>query len=77
MAPNLRRSVGPEGSVTHDVFLQRVTDGVADKGMPAWKGVLSPEQMEAIWAYVRARSGGRLAPGRPHLASGAKTDSGS
>ncbi len=70
LAPDLRHSVGPDGSVTHDVFIQKVTDGVPDKGMPAWKGTLSPEQVEDIWAYVKARSSGRLAPGRPHLASG-------
>jgi mono/diheme cytochrome c family protein len=77
IAPNLRRSVGADGSVTHNVFIQRVADGVADKGMPAWKGILSPEQMEDLWAYIRARSSGRLAPGRPHMASGGKTDSAS
>jgi cytochrome c len=70
-APDLRRSVGPEGSVSHDVFIQKTSDGVVDKGMPAWKGVLSREQMEDIWAYLRARSSGRLAPGRPHVVSGA------
>jgi cytochrome c len=70
LAPNLRRSVGPEGSASHDVFIQRVTDGVVDKGMPAWKGVLTPEQIESIYAYVRARSSGRLAAGRPHMTSG-------
>jgi len=70
IAPNLRKSVGPEGSMNHDTFIQRVTDGVVDKGMPAWKGMLTPEQMESIWAYIRARSSGRLAPGRPHIASG-------
>lgn len=62
IAPNLRRPM------THELFVQRVTDGVADKGMPAWKGVLTPEQMENIWAYLQARSSGRLAPGRPHIA---------
>jgi mono/diheme cytochrome c family protein len=67
LAPNLRRSVGPEGSMTHELFIQRVADGIVDKGMPAWKGVLTPEQMENVWAYVRARSSGRLAAGRPHI----------
>jgi cytochrome c len=67
LAPNLRRSVGPEVGMTHDVFIRRVTDGVVDKGMPAWKGMLTPEQIESIWAYVRARSSGRLSAGRPHI----------
>jgi mono/diheme cytochrome c family protein len=71
IAPNLRHSVSSEGSVTHDVFIQTVTDGRLDKGMPTWKALLSPEQMEDLWLYINARSSGRLAPGRPHMASGA------
>lgn len=71
IAPNLRHSVGPEGSVNHEVFIQTVTNGRLDKGMPTWKALLSPEQMEDLWLYINARSSGRLAPGRPHMASGA------
>jgi mono/diheme cytochrome c family protein len=71
IAPNLRHSVSSEGSVTHDVFITTVTNGRLDKGMPSWKALLSPEQMEDLWLYVNARSSGRLAPGRPHMASGA------
>jgi mono/diheme cytochrome c family protein len=71
IAPNLRHSVGPEGSVNHEVFIQTVTNGRLDKGMPTWKALLSPEQMEDLWQYINARASGRLAPGRPHMASGA------
>jgi cytochrome c len=71
IAPNLRHSVSSEGSVTHDVFITTVTNGRLDKGMPTWKALLSPEQMEDLWLYVNARSSGRLAPGRPHMAAGA------
>jgi mono/diheme cytochrome c family protein len=71
IAPNLRHSVSSEGSVTHDIFIQTVTDGRLDKGMPTWKALLSPEQMEDLWLYVNARSSGRLAPGRPHMDKGA------
>ena len=71
IAPNLRHSVSSEGSVTHDVFITTVTNGRLDKGMPTWKALLSPEQMEDLWLYINARSSGRLAPGRPHMASGA------
>ncbi|HWZ57678.1 MAG TPA: cytochrome c [Gemmatimonadaceae bacterium] len=69
-APDLRRAVGPSGAMTHDAFIRVVTDGIVDKGMPAWKAQLTPEQMENIWAYLRARSSGRLAAGRPHVAPG-------
>lgn len=71
IAPNLRHSVSSEGSVTHEVFIQTVTNGRLEKGMPTWKALLSPEQMEDLWLYINARSSGRLAPGRPHMASGA------
>lgn len=71
IAPNLRHSVSSEGSVTHDVFITTVTNGRLDKGMPTWKALLSPEQMEDLWQYINARSSGRLAPGRPHMAQGA------
>jgi cytochrome c len=71
IAPNLRHSVSSEGSVTHEVFIQTVTNGRLDKGMPTWKALLTPEQMEDLWLYINARSSGRLAPGRPHMTSGA------
>jgi mono/diheme cytochrome c family protein len=74
-APNLRHSVGPQGSLNSEAFVDKTTNGVVDKGMPAWKGTLSREQMEDVYAYVRARSTGRLAPGRPHVASAARKDS--
>ena len=36
----------------HDRFAKAVLDG---KGpMPPWRGVLEIEQIEAIWAYIRA-----------------------
>ncbi len=68
-APNLRRSVGPDGGVNHDLFVAKTENGVPDKGMPAWKGNLTREQIDALWAYITARSSGRLAPGRPHVKS--------
>jgi mono/diheme cytochrome c family protein len=74
-APNLRRAVGPEGSLNREAFIDKTTNGVVDKGMPAWKGTLSQEQMADIWAYVQARSTGRLWPGRPHVVSEVRTDS--
>jgi mono/diheme cytochrome c family protein len=71
IAPNLRHSVSSEGSVTHDVFITTVTNGRLEKGMPSWKALLSPEQMEDLWQYINARSSNRLYPGRPHMAKGA------
>jgi hypothetical protein len=71
IAPNLRHSVSSEGSVTHEVFITTVTNGRLEKGMPSWKALLSPEQMEDLWQYINARSSNRLYPGRPHMAKGA------
>ncbi|MDQ2766640.1 MAG: cytochrome c [Gemmatimonadota bacterium] len=71
IAPNLRHSVSSEGSVTHEVFITTVTNGRLEKGMPTWKALLSPEQMEDLWLYVNARSSNRLYPGRPHMNKGA------
>ena len=36
----------------HERFIHSVTNG--KKQMPPWNGVLKPEQMEMIWAYIRA-----------------------
>jgi mono/diheme cytochrome c family protein len=72
-APNLRHSVGPEGTVNHACFIYTVTNGRLEKGMPTWKALLDPTQMENIWHYLQARSSGRLAPGRPHLAGAGKS----
>jgi len=66
LAPNLRNSVSSEGLVTHDVFLQIVREGRSEKGMQSWKALLDDSQIEQLYLYVKARSEGRLAPGRPH-----------
>jgi mono/diheme cytochrome c family protein len=69
LAPDLRHSVGPEGSIKHDDFVLTVKEGRLAKGMPSWKTMLSDEQIEGLFDYVKARSEGRLAPGRPHTAA--------
>jgi mono/diheme cytochrome c family protein len=55
--------------VTRDVFLTTVRDGRIAKGMPSWNALLNQRQIEQHYAYVKARSEGRLAAGRPHRAS--------
>jgi cytochrome c len=71
-APNLRHSLGPDGGITHDLFLVTVTNGRPTKGMPAWGATYTKEQFEQIYKYLIARSNGSLAPGRPHRATDAK-----
>ena len=65
LAPNLRHSVSPQGSVTREIFVTTVKEGRVPKGMPAWATVLSDEQIANLYAYVKARSDGSLAAGRP------------
>jgi mono/diheme cytochrome c family protein len=36
----------------HDRFVESVTSG--KDNMPSWYGVLSPDDIEAIWSYIRA-----------------------
>lgn len=66
LAPDLRNSV--KGAVTHDIFVQTVTEGRLEKGMPSWKALLDPPQIEELYVYVIARSTGKLAAGRPKKA---------
>ena len=52
--------------VDHDLFVQTVKNGRPDKGMPTWGPLLTDKQVDDLYAYLKARSEGRLAPGRPH-----------
>jgi cytochrome c len=70
LAPNLRHSVSPAGSVTQAVFVQTLKEGRIAKGMPAWGTLLSDEEINNLYAYVVARSKGELAAGRPRRAKG-------
>jgi mono/diheme cytochrome c family protein len=36
----------------HDRFVESVTTG--KDNMPSWYGILKPEDIDAIWAYIRA-----------------------
>ncbi len=67
IAPNLMKSLREH--VTHDMFVETVMKGRPDKGMPTWGPLLTDKQVEDLYAYLKARSEGRLAPGRPHVKS--------
>jgi len=69
-APDLRYSVSPEGEVTADSFAVMVRDGSENKEMKGFEDLLDDQRIEQIYAYIMARSEGRLAAGRPHRASG-------
>src|SRR3954469_7896689 len=66
VAANLLVSVAQGGPVASEqMFVQVVSEGRPHRGMPAFKGVITPDQINAIYAYVRGRAEKRLPPGRP------------
>ena len=64
LAADLRASVA-KGAVDAASFHAVVSVGRREKGMPGFKGVLSDQQIAAIYAYVNARAQKRLPAGRP------------
>jgi mono/diheme cytochrome c family protein len=68
LAPSLVKSL--QGAVNHEIYIQTVKNGRPEKGMPAWGGLLNDQQIEEVWQYLKARSDGRLAAGRPRVRSG-------
>lgn len=66
VAANLLISLGPGGPInTPEKFAEIVSAGRPAGGMPAFKGVLTPEQIKATYAYVKGRAEKRIPPGRP------------
>jgi mono/diheme cytochrome c family protein len=66
VAANLLVSLGPKGPIdTAEKFRQVVSEGRPERGMPGFKNLLTPQQIDAIYAYVKGRAEGRLPPGRP------------
>jgi hypothetical protein len=67
IAPHLIVSVRPGGPVdTKEAFVQTVCAGRPEKGMPAWCPLgLEMDKINAIYQYVKGRSEGKIAPGRP------------
>lgn len=67
-APDLLFAISAEGGVTPDSFRVVVHRGTESKEMKGFDPLLDDEQIDWIYAYVKERSAGRLAPGRPHRA---------
>jgi mono/diheme cytochrome c family protein len=66
VAANLLISLGPGGPFnSEEAFAQIVIGGKPASGMPSFKGVLSPQQVKEIYAYVKGRAEKRIPPGRP------------
>ncbi|HET6778752.1 MAG TPA: c-type cytochrome [Gemmatimonadales bacterium] len=71
IAPHLVASMKPNGPInTKELFVQTVCAGRPAKGMPAWCPLgLEMDKIEAIHAYVKGRSEGKIRPGRPAVKS--------
>ncbi|MGH7514165.1 MAG: c-type cytochrome [Gemmatimonadales bacterium] len=65
--PSLLHALTPDGDVpTREAFLDVLTHGRQDKGMPsAAKMGLDSVYFEGLYDYLKGRSGGRLHGGRP------------
>ncbi len=66
VAANLLISLAAGGPIdTEQKFFQVVSEGRPDRGMPAFKSIMSAEQIRAVYAYVDARAEKRIPAGRP------------
>ena len=66
VAANLLISLGRGGPIdSREKFVEVVAKGRPDRGMPAFGTLLTPEQINAIYAYVKGRAEGRIPQGRP------------
>ncbi len=71
VAADLLVSLGPKGPMdTPEKFFQVVSEGRVERGMPAFKSLLTPEQINAMYAYVEGRAERRLSAGRPEKPKG-------
>jgi len=71
VAANLLVSLGPGGPIdTPEKFSQVVSEGRPHRGMPAFKEIMTPDQIQAVYSYVKGRADKRIPPGRPAQPSG-------
>ena len=71
VAANLIEAAAPGGPVAEEAaFNQVVMHGRLDRGMPAFKDAMTPEQVQAVYVYVSGRAQGEIPPGRPRRPDG-------
>ncbi len=70
IAPHLIDSFR-SGKVDKAEFDRVVHGSRAAKGMPNWTGIIDDAKLDAIYQYIKARSEGKVHPGRPALRQGA------
>jgi hypothetical protein len=70
VAANLLISLAPGGPMNSEqAFTQVVSEGSQHRGMPAFNGIMTAEQIAATYAYVKGRAEKRIPPGRPERPS--------
>ncbi len=68
---NLLETTAPGGAVAEEgAFTTVVLEGRLDRGMPGFKDQMTPEQVAAVYAYVRGRAAREIPPGRPKREEG-------
>ncbi len=66
VAANLLVSLAPKGPAADKAtFTKVVREGRPGRGMPAFKETVTPEQVDAIYAYLKGRAEKRIPAGRP------------
>ncbi|MBA3894295.1 MAG: cytochrome c [Gemmatimonadales bacterium] len=66
VAANLLVSMAPGGPTAEkETFTKVVMEGRPDRGMPPFKDVMTPEQVDAVYAYLKGRAENRIPVGRP------------
>ena len=66
VAANLLVSLAPGGPAADKAtFTKVVTNGAEARGMPAFADLMTPEQVEAVYAYLKGRAEKRIPAGRP------------
>jgi cytochrome c len=63
LAPDLRRSVSSAFDLK--AFMALAMTGKTEKGMPAWAGFLTEDDVIDVYRYVKGRSLELISPGRP------------
>ncbi|MCB9675300.1 MAG: c-type cytochrome [Alphaproteobacteria bacterium] len=69
IGPNLIDDTWIHGNAPEQV-LATVTNGVSDKGMPAWGPVLGPKKVQAVTAFVLSKQGSAPATDPTHATTG-------
>lgn len=66
VAANLLTSLAPGGpAADKEVFTRTVLEGRLDRGMPAFKETMTPDQVDATYAYLKGRAEKKIPAGRP------------